>query len=62
MSESVSVYSLGMILLQITAGCPMQMQLPLRCRIKTIKGEQQVGAPPFGVAPAEPVRDNDQVK
>jgi hypothetical protein len=61
-SDSVVVYSLGVILLQITAGCPTQLPLPLRFREKTVKGQQFVGATPFGSWPTEYKHTTEQVK
>lgn len=38
-SESLDVFSLGLIILQITAGCPAMLPLPLRVRCRTAKGQ-----------------------
>lgn len=38
-SESIDVYSLGVLLLQIVVGCPLQQQVPLRFKYRTVKGQ-----------------------
>ena len=56
------MYSLGVLLLQITAGCPLQLPLPLRFRYKTVKGQSFINSTLYGTSPAQPTHSNMEVK
>ena len=47
-TATTDIFSLGVILLQITTGSPAQLQLPLRFKCLTTEGDSFIDVPFFG--------------